>query len=48
MVQNGSKKNKNIASLKHATNKIEEKSITTITNMIRGKKNLFGTNGGAT
>ena len=35
------KKRKNIASLKHATYKIEEKSITIITNMKRGKNNLF-------
>ena len=42
MVQNGSEKKKNIASLKHATYKLEEKSIITITNMMeRGKKNLF-------
>ena len=41
MLQNGSWKKKNIASLKHATYKIEEKSISTITNMKRGKKNLF-------
>ena len=41
MVQNGSEKKKNIASLKHATYKLEEKSIITITNMERGKKNLF-------
>ena len=34
-------KKKNIASLKHATYKIEEKSISTITNMKRGKKNYF-------
>ena len=33
--------NHNIASLKHATYKLEEKSIITITNMERGKKNLF-------
>ena len=35
---------KNIASLKHANYKIEEKSISTITNMKlmkRGKKNRF-------
>ena len=35
------KKRKNIASLKHATYKIEEKGICTITNMKRGKKNFF-------
>ena len=34
-------KKKNIASLNHATYKIEEKSISTITNMKRGKKNYF-------
>ena len=34
-------KKKNVASLKHATYKIEEKSISTITNMKRGKKNYF-------
>ena len=34
-------KKKNIASLKHATYKIEEKSISTITNMKRGKNNHF-------
>ena len=38
----------NIASLKHATYKIEEKGINTIINMKRGKKNLFGIYGGAT
>ena len=41
MLQNGSEKNKYIASLKHATYKIEEKSISTITNMKRGEKYLF-------
>ena len=34
-------KKKNIASLNHATYKIEEKSISTITNMKRGKNNYF-------
>ena len=41
MLQNGSEKKKKLASLKHVTYKIEEKSISTITNMKRGKKNLF-------
>ena len=41
MVQNGSEKKKNIVSLKHATYKIEERGITIITNMKRGKNNLF-------
>ena len=41
MVQNGSEKKKNIVSLKHATYKIEERSISTITNMKRVKNNLF-------
>ena len=34
-------KKKNIASLNHATYKIEEKSISTIINMKRGKNNYF-------
>ena len=40
MLQNGSEKKKNIASFKHATYKLEEKS-STITTMKRWKKNLF-------
>ena len=51
MLQNGSEDKKNITSLKYAAYKIEEKSISTITNMKRGKKEpfcLFGINGGAT
>ena len=34
-------KKKNIASLKHATYKIEEKSISTITYMKRGKRTIL-------
>ena len=43
MVQNGSEKKKNIASLKHATYKLEEKSLITITNMERGSSDINAT-----